>query len=146
MNLVAFMHGSIIKIEYDRCSQHICWFGTTSRKSTQSIRRCGRREGCLHHSSSKSLSSQKLIDFTVLMWLNVGLTQPQQPLLVLCCVLPGAARLLAYSMIQISPNQVTTSNKVWWKGWLGLTLKSDVKMIKCPTKMVREEKWMVCNV
>lgn len=75
--------------ESHHSSQHICGFCTTSTVCTPSIQRCGRGEGCLHHRGSKSLSSQKLIDFTVLIWLSVGLTQARQPLLVLYCVFAG---------------------------------------------------------
>lgn len=64
----------------------MCGCCTISKTSTQSIRGCGRGEGCLHHRGSKSLSSQKLIDFTVLIRLSVGLTPAQQPLLVLYCM------------------------------------------------------------
>lgn len=48
----------------------------------------GRGGGGLRHSSSKSLSSQKLIDFTVLIRRRVGLTQARQPLLGLYCMFP----------------------------------------------------------
>ena len=83
---MTFKHGGNKKTEYDHSSQHFCGCCSMSMKSTQSIWRCGRGEGCLHHRGSKSLSSQKLIDFTVLISLSVGLTQARQRLLVLYCM------------------------------------------------------------
>lgn len=97
-----FLTYSDKKTEYHHSSQHICGFCTMSKKSPQSIWRCGRWEGCLHHRGSKSLSSQKLIDFTVLIWLSVGLTQAQQPLLVLYCMCAELQNWRDTSQIQVS--------------------------------------------
>lgn len=101
------------KIEYHHSSQHICRFCTMSKKSTQSIRRCGRGEGCLHHRGSKSLSSQKLIDFTVLMWLSVGLTQARQPLLVLYCMFAELQNWRDTARFKSAKNCVLMSRIVW---------------------------------
>lgn len=106
-----------MKIEYDRSSRRIYGFCTMSKKSTQSIWRCGRGEGCLHHRGSKSLSSQKLIDFTVLIWLSVGLTQAQQPLLVLYCVFLELQKWWDTAQFKSAKKRVLMSHIVWLIRW-----------------------------